>query len=256
MKPYYDEGGITIYHGDCRRVMCDLGPVADVIIADPAYGETSLEWDRWCDGWPTLAAHAIKRSGSMWCFGSFRMFLEAVRDFGSWRFVQDVVWEKHNGSNFIADRFRRVHELVSQWVPVGVAWEEVYKLPVTTPDATKRAVRRKERPPHTGEIEGTTYISEDGGPRLMRSVQYVRSCHGHAVHPTQKPVGIITPLIRYSCPPGGVVLSPFMGSGSVLVAARDCGCRAIGVELQERYCEEAVSRLRQGVLFGMEARAS
>lgn len=85
--------------------------------------------------------------------------------------------------------------------------------PQTTPDATARTVRSKRRPAHTGHIDRTPYISVDGGPRLMTSVLFVPSAHGTALHPTEKPVGILDPLIRYGCPPGGTVLDPFAGSG-------------------------------------------
>ncbi len=76
------------------------------------------------------------------------------------------------------DRFKRVHELAAQFYRVGTAWAEIYNDVQTTPDATARTVRRKRRPPHTGHIEVDHYISEDGGPRLMRSVIYARNAHG------------------------------------------------------------------------------
>ena len=69
-------------------------------------------------------------------------------------------------------------------------WSTIYHQAPTTPDATARAVRRKYRPPHTGHIEASSYVSEDGGPRLMRSVIAVHSMHGRAIHPTEKPLGI------------------------------------------------------------------
>lgn len=187
----------------------------------------------------------------MWVFGSLRFFLEGRSEFEEWTLAQDIIWEKHNGSSFHADRFKRVHEHAVQFY--RGEWSAVYKAPVTTPDATARAVRRKQRPPHTGHIEAGSYVSHDGGPRLMRSVIAVRSCHGEAEHPTQKPVGIIDPLLRYSCRPGGIVLDPFMGSGSTLVAAKSLGLRAVGIEINERYCEIAAKRLSQGVLDLHEA---
>lgn len=113
-----------------------------------------------------------------------------------------------------------------------------------------KQVRKKTRPTHTGDIDATPFVSADGGPRLQRSVIDVRSCHGHAIHPTQKPVGILEPLITYSTAPGDVVLDPFMGSGSTLRAAVDAGRRAVGIEVDERYCELAAERMRQGSLFG------
>ena len=68
------------------------------------------------------------------------------------------------------------------------------------------------------------------------------------LHPTEKPVGILDPLIRYACPPGGTVLDPFAGSGSTAEAARLTGRKAILVEADERYCELIARRMSQGVL--------
>jgi site-specific DNA-methyltransferase (adenine-specific) len=159
------------------------------------------------------------------------------------------VWRKHNGSGFHADRFKRIHEHVVHWY--RGPWADLYIAPVYTQGAVAKQVRRKTRPTHTGGIETAAYRSEDGGPRLQRSVIDVRSCHGHAVHPTQKPLGIIVPLLAYSVPLGGTVLDPFAGSGSTLRAAKDGGWKALGVEADERYCEIAARRLAQGALdFG------
>ena len=240
MKPYWSGDGIELYLGDCRDVLRDL-PSADCVIADPPYGATSLPWDQWPDRWPAFVV-----SSSMWCFGSLRMFLEHRDEFASWKLSQDVIWEKHNGSSFHADRFKRVHEQPAHWYRGD--WASIYHEVPTTPDATARAVRRKQRPPHTGHIEAGSYVSEDGGPRLMRSVIAVRSMHGQAIHPTEKPLGILEPLIAYACPPAGLVIDPFAGSGSTLDAARQAGRRAIGIEVDERYCELAARRLDQGVL--------
>lgn len=244
--PSYQADGITLYQGDCRAILPRLDlAAADVVITDPPYGETSLAWDLPVDGWLGL----LRPARNLWCFGSLSFFLDHAAGFraAGWRHAQEVVWEKHNGSNFHADRFRRVHELVVQFY--RGRWAELWKAPVTTPDAARRVVRRKARPPHhTGAIDAHTYTSVDGGPRLQRSVIRVRSCHGTAVHPTQKPLGIVTPLLAYSCPPGGLVLDPFTGSGTTLLAARLLGCCAIGIEREARYCELAVRRLAQGVL--------
>jgi len=243
MKPYYGpKDGITIYHGDCLTILPEIVSV-DVVIADPPYGVTSLPWDKW------PGDHWIKAlpGVSLWCFGSLRLFMERRDDFSNWRLSQDIIWEKHNGSSLHADRFRKVHEVIAHFYRGD--WARVYKSVVTTPDATKRTVRAKTKPPHWRALKPIDkYESFDGGPRLQRTVLRVRSEHGRAEHPTQKPVGIIAPLIEYSSRRGGIVLDPFAGSGSTLVAAALAGRRAIGIEIEERYCEIAAKRLGQRVL--------
>lgn len=244
MTPYYSDDLVTLYHGDCREVLGSLASF-DAAIVDPPYGETSLKWDAWIPELPGLLAG---HTDSMWCFGSMRMFLEHRDDFAGWRFSQDVIWEKHNGSGFHADRFKRVHELATHWYRGD--WSATYHQTPVTMDATRRTVRRKPRPAHTGEIEAGTYVSEDGGPRLMRSVIYARSMHGRALHPTEKSGAILEPLIEYACPPGGSLIDPTCGSGSALAVAKATGRRAVGIEDDERYCEIAARRLAQGTLFG------
>lgn len=246
-KPYFDDGQVSLYVGDCREVLPALGVTADLIMADPPYGETSLAWDRWPDGWLEVAATV---SRSLWCFGSLRMYLERGEEFAAagWKFSQDIIWEKHNGSGSASDRFKRVHEQPTHWY--RGAWSQVHhEVPVTL-DATSRQVRRKHRPPHWGDIGTSAYQSEDGGPRLMRSVIYARSMHGRAIHKTQKPGALLEPMITYGCPPGGLIVDPFSGSGSALMIARQTGRRAVGIELLERHAEESTRWLSQMNLDG------
>lgn len=237
--PYFEDESVTLYLGDALALLPTLASV-DVVVTDPPYGETSLWWDTRVSGWLGLLP-----ASSLWCFGSLRSFVGTGREFSDsgWQLSQDIIWEKHNGSSFHADRFKRVHEVAAHFY--RGQWADIYHEPPKTLDATKRTLRRKHRPPHTGHIEASAYASEDGGPRLMRSVLYVRSAHGHAVHPTQKPEGIIRPLIEYACPPGGIVLDPFAGSGSTGLAARQLGRRAILIEQDETYAEAAAKRLSQ-----------
>lgn len=238
LEPYYADGSVTLYLGDCREMLPELGLQADLVVTDPPYAETSLAWDRWPDGWPALAASV---ASSMWCFGSMRMFLDRGPDFADWKLSQDVVWEKHNGSGFAKDRFRRVHEIATHWYRGD--WRGVHhdvpRTAYTGPDKSARG--RDSRTPHTGKIGTHVYV--DDGTRLARSVIRAAAVRYQRRHPTEKPVELLTPLIEYGCPAGGLVVDPFAGSGSTLDAARTIGRRAIGIEASEVYAEAAAQRL-------------
>lgn len=257
MKPYFEQGGITIFCGDARDILPRLDCAAvDVVMADPPYGSTSLAWDVWPLAWPMAIASAVPDAAPLWCFGTFRMFWEHRDEFNGagWKLAQDVIWEKHNGSGFTDGRFNRVHEQPVQFY--RGPWADVFKAPQFTMDATARQVRSKRRPVHRGNIERTPYVSEDGGPRLMRSVLRVPSVHGDrdVFNETQKPIGIVEPLVRYSLRGGGMLLDPFCGAGTALVVAKQLGARAIGIDVREDQCEAAAKRLTQSLaLFGSEA---
>jgi len=235
---------MTVLTGDCRDLMLAHAPF-DLIIADPPYGDTSLAWDRCVEGWLPLARDALRPTGSLWVFGSLRCFMATADRFADagLRYAQEIVWEKQNGSGFHADRFKRVHELAVQFYPAETPWRNIYNEVQTTPDATARTARRKQRPLHTGHIDPGHYVSHDGGPRLMRSVIYVRNCHGRAIHPTEKPVGLLEVLIRTSCPPRGLVGDWFAGSGAAGEACRLAGRRYLGCELDAGMAQRARDRL-------------
>jgi site-specific DNA-methyltransferase (adenine-specific) len=246
-EPYYADANVTLYLGDMREVLPTLDLAFDCVIADPPYGETSLAWDRWPDGWP---AALIPKATALWCFGSMRMFLDRRDQFGDWRYGQDVVWEKHNGSGFAADRFRRVHEHAVHWY--RGPWHLIqHDVPRTDVGVDRRSRHQggaatRTSGDHLREIAGLTWT--DDGTRLARSVQQIRSTHHTAIHPTEKPVALLDLLIRYSSRPGDLILDPFAGSGSTAVAARLTGRQAVLIEADERYCEAIAKRLAQDVL--------
>lgn len=252
MKPYFEDGQVALYLGDMREVLPVLDLKVDLICADPPYSETSLAWDRWPDGWPALTAAV---SSSMWCFGSMRMWFRrhAELEAAGWRLSQDVVWRKNTGSGRATDRFRRVHEVALHWYrgAWGTVYQNVPRVPARSEQERKRklgeVVRKNPNDvPHAGQYGARDWV--DDGMRLMTSVMDAKNLRGYAIHPTEKPIELLTPLITYACPPGGLVLDPFAGSGSTLEAARLSGRRAIGIEADERYCELAAKRLSQAPL--------
>ena len=246
---YWSDDTCALYLGDCREVLPDLDVTADLCVADPPYGETSLAWDRWPDGWLGVAATV---SRSMWCFGSMRISQDIIgRDEDGAPVYGDVhvVWEKTHGTGIANDRFRRVHEHVLHWY--RGAWRPLYHDTPRTryhgPDS-RHGYTRSGTDGHTGAL-AAGYRWTDDGTRLMRSVIHCPTMWRRgAIHKTEKPVELLKPLIEYACPPGGLVIDPFAGSGSTLDAARLSGRRAIGIEVDERYCELAARRLSRATL--------
>ena len=98
----------------------------------------------------------------------------------------------------------------------------------------------------TGQAE-LAWTNLDRPTRVFRMAQCEQANEGPKYHPTQKPLALILWCMKWVG--DGLVLDPFMGSGTTLRAAKDLGRRAIGIEIEERYCEIAVKRLAQEVLF-------
>lgn len=246
IEPFYEDADTSLYLGDMRLILPCLDLQADCVVTDPPYGETKLAWDRWPDGWPDALTGAAR---SMWCFGSMRMFMGRAPEFSSWKLSQDIVWQKHNATGPDADRFRRVHEFALHWY--RGSWRDIYhQAQRTTTGVVERGriVKQGSKNIHQRGTYSTGAWTDDG-TRLRTSVIRVRSMHRRGgLHPTEKPADLLQPLIEYACPPGGLILDPFAGSGSTAVAARLTGRRAVLIEADERYCEAIAKRLCQGVL--------
>jgi DNA modification methylase len=210
MKPYYEQDGITIFHGDCREILPSVD--AAVMLTDPPFGigyrsgkegpykGTSIANDDSTD----VRDEALKLWGT-----------RPALVFGNWRHPvyhakQALVWDKGNGVG--------MGDLSIPWKP---NWELIFVL--GSGFQGKRT---------SGVLLDTSVVSWASKGRQ---------------HPNMKPTGLLKKLLA-KCP-DGIVIDPFMGSGSTLIAARDEGRQAIGIEISEEYCEKAVNRLRQKVLF-------
>lgn len=245
--PYYQDDTVTLYHGDFRDILPDLNLQPDCVIADPPYGETSLDWDIWPIGWPsTLAEHAR----SMWCFGSMRMFMDRRDEFSDWKLSQDLVWEKQAGTGFASDRFKRVHEHALHWYRGD--WSEIHhETPKVLTGAPLKGRTIKRGPTvHYGKQGEAGWVDE--GTRLMRSVLKHRNMHGRAINETEKPVPLLEPLLTYAVPRSGLVVDIFSGSGSTGAAAKNLGLHAVLFEKRESQCETSAKRLSQDVLDFVE----
>ena len=231
IAPYYDHAGITIYHGDCRNVLPALSKV-DLVLTDPPYGDNTHAQAKTNKG----AGHGVKlvQFASITCEEIREVLVLCARACDRWtvatmewrhiasleadppaglRFMRFGVWVKANGMPQIsADR-------------PAQGWEAIAYLHNVA-----------SRPQWNG-----------GG----RSGNYVLPIE-QGEHPTTKPMPMFCSLVDRFTEDGDTILDPFMGSGTTLVAAKLLGRRAIGIEIEEKYCEIAVKRLSQEVLFGVD----
>ena len=201
-KPYYERGGIVIYHANWRSVIG--GIKADVIVTDPPYGMA------YQSGWSGESVAGDADTTERDCLLSW-WGAGAALVFGRWSQPRPalarcrLIWDK--------GEWPGMGDLQLPWGPSD---EEIYVLGEG----------------FTGKRTGTVLRSQRIGAQEAR-------------HPTEKPIELLQRLIK-ACPPG-TILDPFMGSGTTLVAAKLEGRKAIGVEIEERYCEIAAKRLAQGV---------
>lgn len=220
MKPYYEQSGITIYHGDCRDVLPSVS--ADVCVTDPPYGVGyESAWGGTSFG-PITGDEAVSvdwlamvRPDTLYCFTRWDVLVEwlsAIRATG--RRVRDVlVWDKlAHGAGDPEKAWAPCYELI--------IYASVTALPLARP-----------RP------QNVLRCARVDGGAIGR---------GELVHPAQKPVALIGGILRKHS--GLSVLDPFMGSGTTLVAAKTLNRQAIGIEFEEKYCEIAAKRLQQEAL--------
>lgn len=228
MKPYYSEGGIEIYHGDCEDVFGHLGRVNHVV-TDPPYN---------------VRAEDIALEGRS----------AMKRDFGAWDegwqprlFLDRVGLMVHAGGSLLAftsDRLLSTFREAPGWKPRGtLVWVKTNPAP-------------HPRPSYVQATELIVWLQREGGAAVWNGTGYTPNvltygaCSGleRTKHPTQKPEALIVELIARHTNPGDKILDPFMGSGTTLVAAKRLGRRAIGIEINEQYAEVAAKRLAQGAL--------
>ena len=231
MKPYYADDAVTLYHGDCRTVLPSLDDLSvDCVITDPPYSaQTHAGAQTGRDGGVQLVHFAsvtqdglseiladCARVTNRWFVGTLDWrHTAAFADTPpkGWKFIRFGVWVKPDGApQFTGDR-------------PGPGWESICFM-------------------HR-DIAGR--MKWNGGGRSSAWIHKV----ARGDHPTQKPLGLVADWVRLFTNPGETILDPFAGSGTTLRAAKDNGRKAIGVELDEAYCEVIARRLAQEVLdFG------
>lgn len=223
-KPYYEDAAVTIYHGDCLEILPSL-PSVDVVVADPPYtfGLASSIHEGKAGSWGDLMNNAVwyalwladckrltaARQGAAWVFNSWRTLPVLAKAASSLRWPIE--------SMLVWDK---------QWIGPGGS----------------RGLRPSYELVALFVQQG--FALKDRGLPDIWPVQW--SSHKPNSHPAEKPLALISKIITES--DGDLVLDPFMGSGTTLRAAKDLGRRAIGIEIEERFCQRATERMSQAAL--------
>jgi site-specific DNA-methyltransferase (adenine-specific) len=243
VTPYYEHGGVTIHHGEALRVLTALpGPSVDLLLTDPPYSSGGMfRGDRLQDV-HTKYVHTDSFSGNQ--LPTFSGDTRDQRSFGYWValwLMESTRLVKPGGVAGVFTDWRQLPTMADALQAGGYVWRGI--VPWHKPGA---------RPTQGRWMNSCEYLVwGTNGPRVLEGSAYpgmfsVRSPRDRE-HITEKPVALLGGLIRL-VPVSAVVLDPFMGSGTTLVAAKNLGRRAIGIKLEERYCEIAAKRLSQEVL--------
>lgn len=221
MAPYFSRNGMTIYHGDCLAVLPELpSDSVDFVLTDPPY------LVNYKGRWGGTNKGIVGDDNPAWVIPAFSEVMRVMKD-----------------NTLLVSFYGYTHAdvFVSAWKSLG--------LRIVSHLAFVKNVWGLGR--FTRGQHENAYLLAKGRPPIPEEspsdvIEWEREA---AFHPNQKPVSALYPILAAYAPESGVVLDPFMGSGSTLRAAKDMGLKAIGIEIEERYCRYAASRMAQEVLF-------
>jgi DNA modification methylase len=232
MIPYYQDNAVTIYHGDCREILPQLEPV-DLVLTDPPYLNLIGGTVQISGG----VAPRINKSvtvGDPWVAS-----LEWV----------DAAWNLCQLGFFSFCSFQFVAEMRLA-LPVRptalLTWYARNKPPSANnaPRFTTEFIWTFQKSPGLNWRALNTLIDIPKLQAGCMATERFLEHDGTTTHPTQKPLSLINYLLQVG---GETILDPFMGSGTTLRAAKDLGRKAIGIEIEEKYCEIAAKRMGQEV---------
>jgi len=237
MKPYYQDSAVTIYHGDCVEIMRAMeGVSVDAVITDPPYcsgGSLEAQKNQKAQGLRTATVQAEDFewfSADNMTTGGLVWLVRAV-------LVESRRVMKANRSAFVFTDWRMVPHLAPALESSGLRYRNMIVW-----DKMSAGLGNGFKPAHEIILEytngATEYATKDG----QNVIRARRVASGNRDHACQKPLEVLARLIDVAVPEAGAVLDPFCGSGSTLVAAKQRGRRAIGIELAEAHAETAARR--------------
>jgi site-specific DNA-methyltransferase (adenine-specific) len=234
----------------------------DLIVADPPYGlgkdygndsdmrsgEDFLAWTR---EWLDLAIPKLKASGSLYVFCTWQYAPEIFVFLKSkLTMINEIIWDRRVPSmGGTTRRFTSVHDNIGFFAVSKDYYFDLDPVRIPYDAATKKARSRK-------IFEGSKWLELGYNPKDVWSVSRLHRQHAERVdHPTQKPLEIVERMVLASCPPGGRVLDPFMGSGTTAVACARQKREFVGYEINESYCAIARERVSAAAAAPVSAAA-
>jgi site-specific DNA-methyltransferase (adenine-specific) len=222
----------------------------DLILTDPPYNlgkdygnssdQQSVEdYLAWTEQWIDIALPKLKANGSLYIFLTWRFAPEIfVMLKKRLTMMNEIIWDRRVPSMGGSTRsFSSVHDTIGFFVKRKDYYFDLDAVRIPYDAATKKARSRS-------IFVGAKWLEVGYNPKDLWSVSRLHREHAERVdHPTQKPLEIIERMLKASCPPGGVVLDPFMGSGTTALAAKRLGRHYAGFELNPAYCEIIQQRL-------------
>lgn len=244
MKSYYKDEAVTLYHGDALAVLQNLTPGQDAILTDPPYCSGGyMEAQKGAAKVQGLRSQTQKTESFKWFAG------DNLTTVGLTWLLRGTLIEARrllhpNRSAFVFCDWRMIPALVPALESSGLRWRNLLVW-----DKVSAGLGCGFKPVHEMVAEftnGATEYARRDGKNVLR---HKRTTSAKRKHGAQKPTNLLREIIRTATRPGETVLDPFAGAGSTLVAAKQEGRRAIGVEIDEVYCEEIAKRLSQEMFF-------
>lgn len=230
MKPYYQDDACVIYHGDCREILPHIE--ADVLVTDPPYSSGGFQ-------------EAGKSSGSIGTRDGQTIQFDNLSTRGYERLMRETLRHANQADEIYV--FTDWRMWINTFDAIEAAGWRVRNMLVW--DKGQMGMGMPWRNQHELIAFGKRSPGKIIDGKRGNVLRVKRSGNKH--HPTEKPLDLLQQLIGNT--EGDTILDPFMGSGTTLRAAKDLGRKAIGIEIEERYCEIAAKRLAQEVLALGEA---